>query len=85
MKYVVYQDSGNEVLVMFPRTINHDRMAEALEALRFGSDRDWHRRQGEIVSAGFVVDGHCSGSGETLGIRSRPEIDTKLLAAQQAY
>ena len=85
MKYVVYQDSGNEVLVMFPRTINHDRMAEALEALRFGSDRDWHRRQGQIVSAGFVVDGNCSGSSETLGIRSRPEIDTKLLAAQQAY
>jgi len=82
MKYIVYRDGKAEHLVTFPNTINHDRMAEAMEALRFGGDHDWHRRQGEIVSAGFVVDGRCHGHSETLGISSRGEVDTALLQAQ---
>jgi hypothetical protein len=53
-----------------------------MEALRFGGDHDWHRRQGEVVSAGFVVDGRCHGHSETLGIGSRGEVDTVLLQAQ---
>jgi hypothetical protein len=78
MKYIVYQDGNKELLVAFPLAVNHDRMAEALEALRFGGDHNWHRRQGQIVSAGFIIGGECSGHSETLGISSRKFIDTNL-------
>ena len=84
MKYIVYQDGDKEYLVAFPRSINHDRMAEALEALRFGSERDWHRRQGEVLAAGFITGDRCHGSSETLGITSRLDTDTELLRAQAA-
>lgn len=83
MKYIVYQDGDKEYLVTFPRSIDHDRMAEAMECLRFGSERDWHRRQGEVLAAGFVVGGHCQGHSETLGISSRGAADTALLEAQR--
>lgn len=82
MKYIVYQDGGKEYLVAFPRSINHDRMAEAMGALRFGSDRDWHRRQGEVLAAGFIDAGNCHGSSESLGIGSRGAVDTALMRAQ---
>lgn len=82
MKYIVYQDGDKEYLVAFSREINHDRMAEAMEALRFGSERDWHRRQGEVLAAGFIDCDACHGSSETLGIASRGEADTALLRAQ---
>lgn len=77
MKYVVYLDGDREYLVIFPRSINHDRMAEALAALRFGGD-SWHRRQGEIVSAGFIEGGECRGRSETLNKDSRKDIDTAI-------
>lgn len=82
MKYIVYKNGETEHLVAFPRTIDHDRMGEALEALRFGSERNWHRRQGEIVGAGFIDDGKCHGRSETLGIGSRSDADTALLKSQ---
>lgn len=82
MKYIVYQDGGTEYLVTFPRSIDHDRMADAMEALRFGSDRNWHRRQGEVLAAGFVVGGVCQGHSETLDISSRGAVDTALLQSQ---
>ena len=83
MKYIVYQDGDKEYLVTFPRSIDHDRMAEAMECLRFGSERDWHRRQGEVLAAGFVDGGgNCHGRSETLGIASRPDADTALLRSQ---
>lgn len=81
MKYIVYQDGETEVLVTFPRCIDHDKMAECLGALRFGGDHDWHRNQGKIIAAGFVTQRHiCEGSSETLGIKSRGALDTELLA-----
>ncbi|MFK4706040.1 hypothetical protein ABIC83_002879 [Roseateles asaccharophilus] len=82
MKYLVYRDGDVEHLVTFPRSINHDRMAEAMSALRFGSDQNWHRRQGQVVAAGFVVGGSCQGHSESLGIGSRGAVDTALLQAQ---
>lgn len=79
MKYIIYLDNGTEYGVTFPRGINHNHMAKALEALRFGGDRDWHRRQGKVVAAGFIDRlGSCSGYSETLGIKSRGRIDTEL-------
>ena len=82
MKYLVYQDGDQEYLVAFPRSIRHDRMAEAMAALRFGSERDWHRRQGQVLAAGFITTGKCHGESETLGIKSRGEADTELLRVQ---
>ena len=82
MKYIVYWESEREFLVTFPDEIRHDRMSEAMEDLRFGGDYDGHRRQGEIVAAGFVVDGKCHGSSQTLGVASRGDVDTKLLQSQ---
>ncbi len=78
MKYIVYSDNGHEVMVIFPRSIEHSRMKEALECLRFGTDRDWHRSQGEVLSAGFLDNGVCSGTSESLDITSRPDLDTDL-------
>lgn len=81
MKYLIYLDDGTEYGVTFPREINHNRMAEALGALRFGADRNWHRRQGEVVAAGFIDKlGVCSGYSETLHIGSRKQTDTNLFA-----
>lgn len=80
MKYIVYLDGDKEHMVIFPRNINHDCMAEALEALRFGGDHDWHRRQGEVVSAGFIDGGECHGRSESLNIDSRKR-DTMLYRA----
>lgn len=81
MKYIVYQDGNAEMLIVFPRCIDHDRMAEALEALRFGSERDWHRRQGKVLSAGFIDNGKCHGRSETLNLNSRGQTDTELYNA----
>jgi len=81
MKYIVFEDSGNEMLVAFPKCIDHNRMAEAMSALRFGSDREWHRRQGKIVAAGFIEGRECVGRSETLNIGSRKNIDTMMFLA----
>jgi hypothetical protein len=81
MKYIVYLDNGTEYGVMFPSGINHNHMADAIDVLRFGGDHDWHRRQGEVVAAGFIDRlGSCSGYSETLGIKSRGQIDTELFS-----
>lgn len=82
MKYIVYKNGNIENLVAFPHTIDHDRMAEAMEALRFGGPRNWYRRCGAVVAAGFIDGGQCNGHSETLGIKSRGEVETRLLAAQ---
>ena len=80
-KYIVMMLDGKESIFIFPAFVAHDRMFEALECIRFGSERNWERkfRQGEAVSAGFVEGGKCSGQSETLDLESRPEQDTLLL------
>ncbi len=80
-KYIVFELEGVESIFTFPKTVDHDRMAEAVEAIRFGSSRNWTRayREGEIISAGFVDNNKCHGGSETLDLKSRGEIDTKLL------
>lgn len=86
MKYIVANLEGNDAIFVFPREINHDYMAEALEAIRFGYSHNWERKlhnaisDGKIISAGFVSpDGTCHGRSETLDLDSRGEIDTALL------
>lgn len=82
MKYIVAVVDGAESIFVFPRDVDHDRMKEAIECIRFGSERNWRRkfRDGEVISAGFVDDeGRCHGRSETLGLDSRKELDTALL------
>lgn len=82
MKYIVTVLDGEECIFLFPREVNHDYFAEAMEAIRFGNFRDWTRgkfKQGDIVSAGFVTNGVCHGRSESLNIDSRPKQDTELL------
>lgn len=71
---------GKETMFVFPKEVDHDRMYEAMEAIRFGSDRAWNRklREGEAVSAGFISNGECHGKSESMEMKSRPEIDTAL-------
>jgi len=86
-KYIVVLLDGVESIFVFPCAVDHDRMFEALEAIRFGDPHNWRRKLhklrtdqiGEIVSAGFVINGECSGESGTLGIKSRGKIDTILL------
>ncbi|MET3916868.1 hypothetical protein ABID97_003650 [Variovorax sp. OAS795] len=84
MKYIVAKIDNEEVVFVFPRTVDHDRMAEALERIRFGGDRNWERKlhstnEGAIISAGFVDNGTCHGNSETLKLKSRGAVDSKLL------
>ncbi len=85
MKYVVAAIGDEESIFTFPRDVDHDRMAEAIEAIRFGGPSNWNRKfhktgEGEMVSAGFVdSEGNCHGRSETLNLDSRPREDTLLL------
>lgn len=86
MKYIVTVLEGKEVIFLFPRSVDHDRMKEALEAIRFGTSRDWCRklRESEVISAGFVDRGICHGYSETLDLKSRGDADTALLSCWAA-
>lgn len=84
MKYIVADIDGVEEIFTFPNKVSHDRMAEALEAIRFDTGfRDWERkirkRDGDIISAGFIdAGGKAYGRSETLNMDSRPEKDSLL-------
>lgn len=80
-KYIVMQLDGVETIFTFPKTVNHDRMNEAIGAIRIGYENDWSRkyRQGKAISAGFITEGICHGRSETLNLDSRGDADTELL------
>ena len=81
-KYIVVQLKDKENIFVFPKEIDHDRMAEAISAIRFDCGGGaWERkyRDGEIISAGFITNSKCHGRSETLDKDSRPELDTILL------
>lgn len=81
MKYIVMALDDKEEIFVFPRSVDHDRMAEACECVRFGDERNWNRkyRNGECVAAGFIDNGQCHGCSETLGLKSRGAKDTAML------
>jgi hypothetical protein len=85
MKYIVASLKGKEMMFVFPRSIDHDKMYEAIGAIRVGTDRDWSRdfRGGEAVSAGFIDGGVCHGRSETLNLDSRGAADAALLRGVQ--
>ena len=86
MKYITTVDEdGKEELFSFPRSINHDAMAEVLNYIKNQNGGDWKRVRRKPVAAGFVdASGKCHGKSETLGLKSRPE-DTKLLFKQTGF
>jgi hypothetical protein len=83
VKYIVFELNAKEMIFVFPRDVDHDRMAEGCQAIRWGDERNWRRslRDRKAISAGFVTNGVCHGQSVTLGIKSRGEADTKLLSA----
>lgn len=90
MKYIVVMLEGKEYIFTFPKQVDHDRMFEAMAAIRFDVPNsfrgDWKRslRDGCAISAGFITNGQCHGRSETLDLDSRPEIDTNLFKGQMA-
>lgn len=79
MKYIVThcEQHGEEIFV-FPESINHNIMAEAIGRLKNQSFGDWSRITRTPVSAGFVKEGKCVGRSESLNLLSRPQ-DSDLL------
>lgn len=80
MKYIVMEDEdGKEEIFIFPKSVNHDCMAEALGRIKNQTWGSWVRVWRNPVSAGFVSDGVCSGYSETLNLKSRGDQDSKLI------
>ena len=83
MKYIctVNGDDVQEIFT-FPRTVDHDAMAEVLGRIKNSTHGDWRRVMRTPISAGFVTSvGQCHGEGITLNLSSRDK-DTELLAKQ---
>ena len=81
MKYICTKDEdGNEQVFTFPRAIDHDAMAEVLEHIKNQTHGNWERVYRRPVSAGFVNSkGECHGRSETLGVKSRGDVDTIIM------
>jgi hypothetical protein len=79
MKYIITstEDFDQEIFI-FPRTINHDIMAESISRMKNQSHGNWKRLTRTPISAGFISNGVCYGKSESLNIKSRPE-DTGIL------
>jgi hypothetical protein len=65
-------------IFIFPRSVNHDVMVEAIYAMKNQTYGDWKRIRRKPISAGFIEAGRCVGKSESLGISSRPQ-DCELL------
>lgn len=79
MKYIVVRLNGKEAIFTFPRSIDHNRMHEAVCGIRHGSGGNWRRLYAEAISAGFIDNGNCHGRSETLDLDSRGDLDSILL------
>lgn len=80
-KYIVISDGDKELLFTFPEAVWHKTMFECVQMLRNGADsRDWNRPYAlfKCVGAGFIENDYCVGKSESLGIASRPKLDTAL-------
>jgi hypothetical protein len=85
MKYITTQQQDDkEELFTFPKTIDHDAMAEILRHIKNRTHGQWERVYRKPISAGFVDQNWvCFGRSESLGLDSRPE-DTELLKSQMS-
>jgi hypothetical protein len=78
MKYVVVESTEQgKQLFIFPKNIDHDRMAETLSFIRHGG-QTWNRIFRTPISAGFTDGITCYGRSETLVLDSQPG-DTLML------
>ena len=78
-KYIVMCDENDKKeIFIFPKTVNHDCMAQQLVMIKNHTWGDWERVHRIPVSAGFTDGKTCYGESETLRLKSSPE-DTKLL------
>lgn len=85
MKFIctTSSDDGKEEIFTFPRSIDHDAMAEVLNYIKNQTRGNWKRVRRSPISAGFVDSkGSCYGESITLNLTSREPEDTRLLAAQ---
>ena len=82
MKYICTEDSeGTKEIFVFPNSVNHDCMAEALQGIKNQTHGNWRRVYRAPISAGFTDGQTCFGESETLGLISE-ESDTELLSKQ---
>jgi len=83
MKFITTRsDEDKEELFIFPKSIDHDAMAEALDRIRNQTHGNWRRVFRDPISAGFIdKNWMCYGNSETLNLVARPE-DTELLRKQ---
>lgn len=83
MKYITTIDEeGTEEVFTFPKSVNHDAMAEALGGIKNKTHGSWRRVRRTPISAGFVTFfGDCYGESVSLRLKSRPE-DTDILKGQ---
>ena len=91
-KYIRFQveDPENEdrkdEIIVFPRSINHDCMAEAMQRLKNQTWGNWKRLTRIPVSAGFVDStGVCYGKSETLNLFALVPEDNELLRIQTLF
>lgn len=81
MKYIVtVTEDGVREIFVFPRSVHHSAMAEAVARIKeVNGPHDWRRITRTPVSAGFVDNnGVCHGKSESLRLESSAE-DTALL------
>lgn len=83
MKYIVTvcvdgPNKGKEELFIFPKSINHDDMAEVVSFCKQKVGHGWERFYKQPVSAGFFDGTNFFGRSETLDLDSRPAQDQTL-------
>lgn len=83
MKYIVTNDEeGKQELFMFPKAINHNDFADAVQRIKTyvnGNPRDWIRLERTPIAAGFTDGKTCTGRSETLNLNSRGRLDEMLI------
>ena len=89
MKYIRFEhfddvnDDWVDEIIVFPRSINHDCMAEVSRGIKDTMHGSWKRIRRAPVSAGFVTsDLKCYGKSESLALESFEEEDTEILRKQ---
>jgi len=80
MKYIVTKDeNGKEEIFIFPKAVNHDCFAEAVQRIRDQSTGRWRRIKRTPIAAGFTDGRQCLGRSETLNLDSRGRLDEMLI------
>jgi len=80
MKYIVtVNEKDEEEIFIFPKTVDHDCMAEVLMRIKNHSHGDWYRVPRKPIAAGFTDGKTCWGRSETLNMDSREDQDSILI------